>query len=72
MKKKTCTGCRRKLPLYQFHASKERPDGRGTRCRTCTKVQREASKRAERLQGEAHREKVGLVVGFQSLCETRI
>ena len=73
MKTKRCLGpCERKLPLYQFHKSQRTPDGRGTRCRSCSKVQRETSKRRIRQLGEQHREVMGLPVGPQSLCETRI
>ena len=35
MMTKTCSKCKRELPLSKFHADKRKPDGTGCACRDC-------------------------------------
>ncbi len=46
--KKQCTGCLLVKPLTEFHARRDRPDGRENRCKECRKAKIKSIKRAEK------------------------
>lgn len=67
---KTCSRCKRTLPLDAFHADRERSDGRRSQCRECANAQagiygaanRETIRVRNRIRREANPEKARTVV----------
>ncbi|MFE9119255.1 endonuclease VII domain-containing protein [Streptomyces sp. NPDC007172] len=67
---KTCTGCKRTLPLVSFAADKNRKDGLQVRCRECVARYGAAHYRRRReALGRSVREKVDVPTGHKQ-CRT--